>query len=324
MKNIPDNLYYINNKTYVGHVSELETVVNDSYRNMSSKRKIVILQTATHYQFSEHIKEFLEKNNYSNLVEIKDFTSFQDIIENDKKIVYLFDLKEKLLELVGSFNYSLYKELSVNNNKKDFELFFKSIFARTLLFGDMISEKDIENTNIENIKISLKSKNIPFDILFYLLNKDKISDKAVNFFVEKITSIREKIIAEQSEDLSANDLMSLVLCGKELNMSEKEITIFKNMFKKNDFNQVVEIQNIFNKYNNNSNLKKLENYSPLLRVVFEEFKESYHIQMKLFNINAFELKHISSKERKKFLFNIYDNMAFFSRRSTRIAYLPYS
>ena len=30
MKQIPGNIYYINNKTYVGHVNDLKTVVYDT------------------------------------------------------------------------------------------------------------------------------------------------------------------------------------------------------------------------------------------------------------------------------------------------------
>jgi len=324
MKNIPDNLYYINNKTYVGHVSELMTIINDSYRNMSSKRKIVILQTSTQYQLSESIKTFIEDNNYTNLVSIEDFTSFQDIVDNDEKIVYLFDMKDKMLELVISFNQELYKKVSPSYDKKDFRLFLSSLFAKSLMFGDLITEEDINNIKTSSLNISTKSKNIPFDILFYSLNKDKISNIAVEAFVEKVTSLREKIALEQLEDLSSNDLMSLVLSGQKLKMNDKEIETLKYLFKKTDFGQIVEVRSIFEKYSNNKNLKELEKFSPLLKVVFEEFRESYNIQMRLYNINAYELKNISLKDRQRFLFDIYDNLAFFSRRSTRIGYLPYS
>ena len=280
MKQIPGNIYYINNKTYVGHVNDLKTVVYDTSKLLGEKREIVILNNNSQYQIDKKTMNFLKENGYKILIE--DLETVQKIIENKKKRVYLFVYDEDLVKTLNSYNKVAMKKIDkkIDYKKYNERLFFKEIEVRKIFK----SVKEINEIEVEEIDFATKSINFSIDLLTYVIKEGNPTDKAISMFIEKVIVLKDKICTEQLHDEHARDLMGVISVSNIIGFTSKEVEELKKILETKSYSQIIENQEIIEKYYNeknfNENRKKIENKK---RIIYRSY-DRIHFNKKIIYI----------------------------------------
>ena len=233
----------------------------------------------------------------------------------------MFVYDEDLVKTLNSYNKVAMKKIDkkIDYKKYNERLFFKEIEVRKIFK----SVKEINEIEVEEIDFATKSINFSIDLLTYVIKEGNPTDKAISMFIEKVIVLKDKICTEQLHDEHARDLMGVISVSNIIGFTSKEVEELKKILETKSYSQIIENQEIIEKYYNEKTLMKIEKKSKIKKELFIDLMIEYTLIKKLFTLNDLSIKQMSKEERSNFIEELYDNLTFFIRRVFRTPYSPF-
>lgn len=349
---IGQHLYYLNNKTYITNVTNLETVIFElnSYYHTKQPRNIMIVRPSDpdmaiiEGQYSELIR--MQKREGLDLLTFRDWDDVADIdfIQNSEKYIMIFSTEEDMLHVYCRYVAGLlhasgfYPDSNVDNIASEF---IEKVLESDLMFTYMQASSTLNNIsdacnqvldNHDRFEVVYQNgKNFSYDLLFFL-NDYYPNDAVRSLLIEKFTIHSADMAKDVMEHFtSRRHYMAYILSVIDW-MNENGLTVDKQEFVNecylkaaNNGNYQVafyKLEELWNRVKNNPDFVAAHTSKADASAdgweymdLYTEINNVFPIVKKVLERN-FDMDNLTAELRL-----INTDVQFFSKRQNRIPYL---